>query len=121
MPVEVGTKLRWVVNFTSRPLYLRGKSPFTNRTGGWVGPRAGLDVTEKRKISFPCRESNPGRPACSLVAIPTELSRLLTYTYDPRVMIDSCTHVTAFSCRDMLQTSYFSVCPWQPDLELNGL
>jgi hypothetical protein len=30
-----------------------------------VGPRAGLDAAEK-KISFPCRESYPGRPAPSL-------------------------------------------------------
>jgi hypothetical protein len=33
---------------------------------GWVGPRAGLDAVEKRKIFCPFRESNPGRPACSL-------------------------------------------------------
>jgi hypothetical protein len=31
----------------------------------------------KRKIPSLCRESNPDRPASSLVAIPTELSRLL--------------------------------------------
>jgi hypothetical protein len=30
--------------------------------GGWVGPSAGLDDVEKRKILH-CRESNPGRPA----------------------------------------------------------
>jgi hypothetical protein len=24
-----------------------------------MGPRAGLDAVEKRKILFPCRESNP--------------------------------------------------------------
>jgi hypothetical protein len=29
---------------------------------GWVGPRVGLDVLEKRKILI-CRKSNPGRPA----------------------------------------------------------
>jgi hypothetical protein len=28
-------------------------------TGGWVGPKAGLDCTEKGEIDFPCRESNP--------------------------------------------------------------
>jgi hypothetical protein len=28
---------------------------------GWVGLRAGLDIMEKRKISYPCRESNRGR------------------------------------------------------------
>jgi hypothetical protein len=42
-----------------------------------VGPRAGLDAMTMRKISSPCRESNPSRPACSLVATLTQLSRLL--------------------------------------------
>jgi hypothetical protein len=28
--------------------------------GGWVSPRDGMNVVEKRKIS--CRESKPGRP-----------------------------------------------------------
>jgi len=32
----------WVVNATPRPLYPRGR-PGTGCTGGWVGPRAGLD------------------------------------------------------------------------------
>jgi hypothetical protein len=30
-----------------------------------VGPRADLNTVEKRKIPFPCRESNPGRPVRS--------------------------------------------------------
>jgi hypothetical protein len=30
---------------------------------GWIDPRVELDATEKRKISFPYYESNPGRPA----------------------------------------------------------
>jgi hypothetical protein len=30
---------------------------------GWVGPSAGLDSVEKRKICRPYRESNPGRSA----------------------------------------------------------
>jgi hypothetical protein len=42
-----------------------------------VLPAAGLDVMAKRKILCPCHESNPGRPSHTLVAIPTELSRLL--------------------------------------------
>jgi hypothetical protein len=33
--------------------------------GDWVGLRAVLDAAENRKISFPCRESNAGCPACS--------------------------------------------------------
>jgi hypothetical protein len=35
--------------------------------GGWVGPRADLDVVKYRQNSCPCRESNPGRPASSLL------------------------------------------------------
>jgi hypothetical protein len=30
-----------------------------------VGPTAGLDIVEKRKISYPYLESNPGRPSRS--------------------------------------------------------
>jgi hypothetical protein len=42
-------------------LYPRGKD--THWIGGWVGPRAGLDAGDRRKIHCPCRGSNPGRPA----------------------------------------------------------
>jgi hypothetical protein len=41
-----------------------------------MGSRAGLEAVMKRKILSPCRDSNPDRPTPSLVAIPTELSRL---------------------------------------------
>jgi hypothetical protein len=34
----------------------------THWIGGWVGPRAGLDAVEKRKILY-YRGSNPARPA----------------------------------------------------------
>jgi hypothetical protein len=39
-------------------------APSTHWIGGWVGPRAGLDTLEKRKISH-CWESNPGCAASS--------------------------------------------------------
>jgi hypothetical protein len=42
----------------------RERAPGTQWIGGWVGPRTGLEVVEKRNI-FPCRQSNPGRPARS--------------------------------------------------------
>jgi hypothetical protein len=38
-----------------------------------VDPRTFLEAVAKRKISLPCRESNPGRPARSLVTILIEL------------------------------------------------
>ena len=62
----------WVANATPRLLYHRER-PGTNYTGGWVGPRAGLDGCGKsrppRRDSIP-RPSSPWR-----VSIPTELSR----------------------------------------------
>jgi hypothetical protein len=42
-----------------------------------VDPRAGSDAIETIKISGPCRELNPGRPAGILVTVPTELSHML--------------------------------------------
>ena len=49
-------------------LYPRER-PGTHFTGGWVGPRAGLDDGKFR----PHRNSIPDRPAHSSVAMPTEL------------------------------------------------
>jgi hypothetical protein len=59
--LDLGTSWRWVVNFTPRPLYPRGK------VGGWVDLRAGLDDLEKRKFfTLPGFEVWPlGRPARS--------------------------------------------------------
>jgi len=37
-----------------------GKNSDTYWTGGWVGLRAGLDVLEKRKISWSSQDSNLG-------------------------------------------------------------
>jgi hypothetical protein len=33
------------------------RAPGTHLVGGWLGPRAGLEVLENRNISCPCRES----------------------------------------------------------------
>jgi hypothetical protein len=44
-------------------LYLRGKDPQgTHWTGGWVGPRAGLDAEARGKILCLWRGSNLDRP-----------------------------------------------------------
>jgi hypothetical protein len=40
----------------------------THWIGGWVGPRAGLEVMEKRKTSCPYREPNPDSSAIHPVA-----------------------------------------------------
>jgi hypothetical protein len=46
----------------------------------WTG--AGLDAVPKRKLYSPCGESNPGRPARSLVTVLTEISRYILGTND---------------------------------------
>jgi hypothetical protein len=46
-------------------LYPRVITPSTHCTGGWVGPRAGVDTEARGKILCFCRGSNHGRPVCS--------------------------------------------------------
>jgi hypothetical protein len=51
----------------------------THWVGGRADPRTGLDHMEKRKIFYTYRGIKPrclGRPACGLVDMPTEISRL---------------------------------------------
>ena len=38
-----GTRRGWGVSVTPRPLFTPAERPDTHCTGGWVGPRAGLD------------------------------------------------------------------------------
>jgi hypothetical protein len=45
----------------------------------WMGPRAGLDVVQKKEISCTCQEQNPGSPVRSPITISTELSKLQTH------------------------------------------
>ena len=46
-----------MVVFETRPIYFGGKCCTTQQMGGWVGPRAALDVLQKRKILCSFRES----------------------------------------------------------------
>ena len=64
----------WVVNATPRPLYQQ-KRPGTHCIGGWVGLKASLARCGK---SHPHRHSIRGPSSPQPVAIPTELSRLLS-------------------------------------------
>jgi hypothetical protein len=41
-----------MVSFTARPLYPWERAVNTHWIGDWVGPRAGLDVEEKRKTEL---------------------------------------------------------------------
>jgi hypothetical protein len=61
--LNLGIRWRWSA---SRP----GRFIFgTHWVGGWVGPIAGLDAVTKRGSPCPCQETNPGRPARSLVSL----------------------------------------------------
>jgi hypothetical protein len=57
LSLNLGNRWRWVVSFMLQPFYLQG---ITNTLwiGGWVGPRAGLDVSEKRNL-LPLLEIEP--------------------------------------------------------------
>jgi hypothetical protein len=48
--LDLGTSCRWVVGFTPRPLYPRGKSPQYPLDRMLCGPQAGLDDVEKIKL-----------------------------------------------------------------------
>jgi hypothetical protein len=67
--LNLDTRWGWVVSITPRPRFTPGvRAPRTHCTGGWVGPRAGLDAEGRGKEAFcPCRESNPGNPARSQI------------------------------------------------------
>ena len=54
-----GSRRGRVVSSTPRPHFTPEKDPVPNFTGGWVGPRAGLDGGKSR----PHRDSIPDRPA----------------------------------------------------------
>jgi hypothetical protein len=55
----------WSASRPGRAFTPGERTPGIHCTGGWVGPRAGLDTEDRGKIVCPRRGSNPGRPARS--------------------------------------------------------
>lgn len=49
--INLSTRWRWVVSFTSWLIYPQGKE-YLVLVGGWVDPRDGLDILEKRASRF---------------------------------------------------------------------
>jgi hypothetical protein len=74
--LDLGTRLRWVVTFTPRPLYPQGKSPWypSDRMRGGPQIRSGRGGEEKNSQPLP----GPEPPIVQPVAQPytTELTRL---------------------------------------------
>jgi hypothetical protein len=52
----------WSASRRGRAFTPGERTPGAHWTGGWVGPRAGLDTEAIGKILYPRRESNPDRP-----------------------------------------------------------
>jgi hypothetical protein len=79
--LDLGTRWRWVVSFTPRPLYSQWKSPRYPLGRRLGGPSAVLDVVVKRQIPSLHRESNRRTAIVHPVAqrSTTELSRLSSY------------------------------------------
>jgi hypothetical protein len=57
--LDIGTRRRWVVSFTSQWLYPRERAPGTHWIGSWVGPRAGLEAAEYIKSLPPIGNRTP--------------------------------------------------------------
>jgi hypothetical protein len=59
----------------------------THCTGGWVGPRAGLDTEDRGKILCPCRVSNPDRPVVQPVVRHYGAPNFFLKPYETRLSI----------------------------------
>jgi hypothetical protein len=78
---------RWVVSFIHRPLYPRGKKrryPLHRRL---CGPRSLSGHVGKEKSLSPGRESNPGRPVCSLAEALTAGYIMILFTTASRTAL----------------------------------
>ena len=62
------------------------RGPGIHCIGSWVGPRAGLDVSENRRISRPCRDSSQDRPVRSLVTSIDYVSQAPTFRKKKNLM-----------------------------------
>jgi len=78
--LNLDTRLRLVVNFTSRPIYLREKSSRYTLNRRLDGPRTGLDLMRRSRLLAHAGIRTPVRPARNLFTI------LPTYTGSPIVI-----------------------------------
>ena len=58
-----------MVNVMVQLLYLQKMASGTQWKGGWEGPTASLDNSEKIKIAWPCQDLNPG--SSNIYTMPT--------------------------------------------------
>jgi hypothetical protein len=77
--LNVGTRRRWMVNFTSRPLYPRRITPVPISQEATLAPEPVLTVLERKKSLASTAIRTPDRPAISPVSIPTTLPVLAIF------------------------------------------
>jgi hypothetical protein len=106
--LDLGARRWLMVSTTPRPLYPRER-PGTRCTGGWVGPRAGLDVCEK---SHPHRDSIPGPSSPQPVTIPTELPGPRSH-YISHLNVNTIILYLWFPYRCVISNSGVIYCPTQ--------
>jgi hypothetical protein len=83
--LDLGTRWRLVISSTPLPLYPPAeRAPVKHWIGVWVGPRVGLNATEKRKILH-CRELNPGNPSRSPLLYRLSYTVSFPYTSPPNL------------------------------------
>lgn len=75
--LELDIRLRWVINFTFRPIYLREKSSRCTLNRSLDGPRAGLNLMRRGKFLAYAGIRTSVRPARNLVTLLSTLPRLL--------------------------------------------
>ena len=68
LTLNLGTRRKWIVIFTSWPFGPRGKRPGTYGREDWVGPRAGPGTLENRKISLPYQKSKDDSSVLQAIA-----------------------------------------------------
>jgi hypothetical protein len=79
-----------MVSSQSLLLTIRERAPSTNFMRGWVGPRAGLGIRAKRKISCPYWESNHDSLTIQPIAQPLyQKYKLLDYNAHINLIIYS--------------------------------
>jgi hypothetical protein len=61
--LDFGTRWRWMISFTPRPLITGERAAGTNWIWGWMGPQSRSIRCEEETNFCPYRQSNSGRPA----------------------------------------------------------
>jgi hypothetical protein len=100
-------------------IYPRERTPRTHCTGGWVGPRAGLDTENREKNPLPLpgiEHRSPGRPDRSqtLYCLSSPGSKKKIYS----TIIQRTCHLCPFITFCRRASDYWDWSPWPPGLDV---